>query len=94
MFDYVMESSQPNKYIVPFCVDIASSSNLNTNGTYIDLNKYFVFFDVDVKENKKDYIKKYELDCKIFGEKEKKAVKNIIKKSSIPIKMNYMDYYE
>ncbi len=66
----------------------------SSNATYIDSDKYYNFVLINNTYSDRQYIYDLYADDKYFGEKEFKAEEKIIENNSIPLKDNFMDYYE
>lgn len=65
-----------------------------TNGTYQINDKYFNFVYVNKIYNDREYIYDIYSDNKYFGQSELEIEERIIERKSIPIKNNFLDYYE
>lgn len=63
-------------------------------GTYYNPDDYYKFLIINEERDDKQYVYDLYADNKYFGEEEYKAEKAIIKELAIPVKDNFMDYYE
>lgn len=81
-------------YEMPSYVEKINTSYVSSNATYIDPDKYYNFIIFNKIYNDRQYIYDLYADNKYFGEEEFKAEEKIIKKNSIQLKDNFMDYYE
>lgn len=81
-------------YDIPSYVEKINTSCVSSNATYIDPDKYYNFILINKVYNDRQYIYDLYSDNKYFGEEEFKAEEKIIKNNSIPLKDNFMDYYE
>lgn len=81
-------------YDVPQYVEKINTSCVSSNATYIDPDKYYNFILINKVYDDRQYIYDLYADNKYFGEEEFRAEEKIIKNNSIPLKDNFMDYYE
>lgn len=75
-------------------VETYDTSYTSSNATYMIPDNYYTFITIKEESNNKQFIKELYANNKYFGKEESNAEKNIIKKLSVPLKNNYMDYYE
>lgn len=81
-------------YDMPSYVEKINTSCVSSNATYIDSDKYYNFLLINEVYNDKQYIYDLYANNKYFGKEEFKAEEKIIKSNSIPLKDNFMDYYD
>ena len=81
-------------YDTPSYVEKINTPCISSNATYIDPDKYYNFILINNAYDNREYIYDLYADNKYFGNEEFKAEEEIIKKISIPLKDNFMDYYE
>lgn len=82
-------NSQPVPYVE------VVSTNVSSDGTFIDLNDMFEKLSLKVKSttDKEKIIELYK-DCIYFGDEESKALNEYIKNISVKEKENIFDYYD
>lgn len=81
-------------YDIPPYVEKINASYVSSNATYVDSDQYYHFILINKIYNDREYIYDLYADNKYFGEEEFVAEEKIIKKNSIPLKNNFIDYYE
>ncbi len=81
-------------YSAPSYVEKMNALCVTSNATHINPDKYYNFILINKVYNERQYIYDLYADNKYFGEEEFKAEEKIIKNNSIPLKDNFMDYYE
>lgn len=81
-------------YEMPCYVEKINTSCVSSNATYIDPDKYYNFILINKVYDDRQYIYDLYADNKYFGEEEFEAEEKIIKSNSIPLKDNFLDYYE
>lgn len=87
-------SAMPQQsFQIPYTETI-NTSYITTNGTYQENEKYYNFVYINKIYNDREYIYDIYSDNKYFEAEEIEAENSIIEKYSIPIKDNFLDYYE
>ncbi len=81
-------------YDVPPYVERINTSCSSSNATYIDSDKYYSFILINEVYSDRHYIQDIYADNKYFGEEEFKAEEKIIRNNSVPLKDNFIEYYE
>lgn len=81
-------------YDIPPYIETVNTSYISSNGTYNNPDKYYSFILINKKYDNRQYINDLYADNKYFNEEELQAEEKIIKNNSIPLKDNFMDYYE
>lgn len=79
---------------IPPYVETINTLCVTSNATYIDPDKYYNFILINKISDDRQYIYDLYANSKYFSEEEFKAEGKIIKSNSIPLKDNFMDYYE
>lgn len=75
-------------------IETINTSYITTNGTYQDNEKYYSFVYINKIYSDREYIYDIYSDNKFFGADELKAEEKIIDNHSVPLKNNFLDYYE